>query len=298
MDLRRASWLFERQAHLELLAAPPGLSGNALEKACRRARALHHPDRGGDPGVAAIVNAAADAVLARDKMCARTLAPPFDEMAVWRHIEQELWEARRRVEEGMWEKDGGRSAMDALADLLQQMRACRNLPPHARAAVLLARDALDAARACQKIKAPEPPAGGAAPAPVSAKRAAVTASQRSARVLRLRTKAPQARGPLATKDTRSQEGVSVTEARVRAAGAQGLPGITAALRTRLDPHTLVELEELRRQYTLIRRRMQMRKQRGSAAGELGERLQELACEGWRLLATASHQKATNCTATG
>ena len=68
MDLARATFLFQEGRLRELLGIPAKVQGVQLQKAIRTARFLHHPDKGGDPKVASVVNAAAD-MLQEDKGC-------------------------------------------------------------------------------------------------------------------------------------------------------------------------------------------------------------------------------------
>ena len=60
MDLARATLLTQQGRLRELLGVPANARGAELRKALRAARCRYHPDKGGDPRVASVINAAAD----------------------------------------------------------------------------------------------------------------------------------------------------------------------------------------------------------------------------------------------
>jgi hypothetical protein len=62
-DLATAKRFVGQNKLRELLQIPIGIKGVELEKACRRARVLYHPDRGGDPELASLIGGAVDALL-------------------------------------------------------------------------------------------------------------------------------------------------------------------------------------------------------------------------------------------
>ena len=63
MDLATAKRLVQQERLRELLGVAANAQGKELRKACRLARARHHPDKGGNHELAVIINAAVDELL-------------------------------------------------------------------------------------------------------------------------------------------------------------------------------------------------------------------------------------------
>jgi len=58
IDQATAKMLFEQNCLRELLQVPANAHGKELEKACKLARARHHPDKGGSHDLACVIDAA------------------------------------------------------------------------------------------------------------------------------------------------------------------------------------------------------------------------------------------------
>ena len=66
VDLATAKRLLAQMKLRELLGIPQGVRGQELEKACKKARVQHHPDKGGDPELASVIGAAVDELLEQE----------------------------------------------------------------------------------------------------------------------------------------------------------------------------------------------------------------------------------------
>jgi len=134
MEVQRAKWLYERREYFKLLNIDPRLRGDSLLKACRRARAAHHPDRGGNPDVAAMINAAAD-TLSKPR--------PLPESCLWdsvvanrreaslRRVQEDLRAARLSVHTSLSREEGVRDSAATLNSVLTRARDILSSVAHA-----------------------------------------------------------------------------------------------------------------------------------------------------------------------